>query len=531
MSKKDYRELWHRGFTDCHKHAIDTKESTKNIVAACSAIAKVESNYSYALTQIVNNTAYKLNSTDEGSTLTNAWDVVIAGVGSIGCQHAKIAEDLLSTQEHLEQWRKQDGEEKRKVTAEGQKYIKELAVFESDTSRAKAAYIRAAKNVEAAVIKRDEALVDPTKKDQILKLSQKVKELVEQYCGARHAYIDSLMYLQAAELVHRDRMIGIMKKYEDIEKARILESRKWLVHILECREKEIAKVLQIVSSMKGMVNKVSEVDDIRNYVYKHPPEVVEATSDFESYDSNAIKMNLNEDLPVVPPALLYPSGVDIEGFAYRVRPVEENTGILGKLFGSRKPVAVPSGDYIPRPPTFTSTPSTNNQSHNDHKTVTNIPANISPGKVPKNPSGKTIPIILYYGNLTTRLCTSEPVLVTALYDYDAETETDLSLRVGDVITVTSKTTGEWWTGTCGGLSGDFPSNFVQETITPIQLEEDDGYVEAVALYEYIAEQESDLSMYEGEMLRVRDMGEPNWLEGMNSSGVTGLVPANYIQYK
>lgn len=49
-------------------------------------------------------------------------------------------------------------------------------------------------------------------------------------------------------------------------------------------------------------------------------------------------------------------------------------------------------------------------------------------------------------------------MVTALYDYSAQAEGDLSFRAGDVIEITSRTqnTNEWWQGKLQGRSGQFP---------------------------------------------------------------------------
>lgn len=48
--------------------------------------------------------------------------------------------------------------------------------------------------------------------------------------------------------------------------------------------------------------------------------------------------------------------------------------------------------------------------------------------------------------------------VTALYDYSATAEGDLSFVAGDVIEIVSKTANpnEWWTGKCKGKTGQFP---------------------------------------------------------------------------
>ncbi|OIW28867.1 BAR domain-containing protein [Coniochaeta ligniaria NRRL 30616] len=52
---------------------------------------------------------------------------------------------------------------------------------------------------------------------------------------------------------------------------------------------------------------------------------------------------------------------------------------------------------------------------------------------------------------------------TALYDYSAQAEGDLTFRAGDVIEVVTRTANdnEWWVGKLHGKQGQFPGNYVQ----------------------------------------------------------------------
>ncbi|SPN97765.1 probable RVS167 protein [Cephalotrichum gorgonifer] len=55
------------------------------------------------------------------------------------------------------------------------------------------------------------------------------------------------------------------------------------------------------------------------------------------------------------------------------------------------------------------------------------------------------------------------VTVTALYDYAAQAEGDLSFKAGDVIEIIRKTANEneWWSGKLNGKTGEFPGNYVK----------------------------------------------------------------------
>lgn len=53
--------------------------------------------------------------------------------------------------------------------------------------------------------------------------------------------------------------------------------------------------------------------------------------------------------------------------------------------------------------------------------------------------------------------------VTALYDFEGQTEGDLAFREGDHIRIVRKTESvdDWWDGELGGLKGSFPANYVR----------------------------------------------------------------------
>ena len=57
-----------------------------------------------------------------------------------------------------------------------------------------------------------------------------------------------------------------------------------------------------------------------------------------------------------------------------------------------------------------------------------------------------------------RLSAAPVETVTALYDYEAQADGDLSFTTGDVIEIVSRTgnTNEWWTGKIGARQGQFP---------------------------------------------------------------------------
>ncbi|KAM4043208.1 CD2-associated protein isoform 2-T3 [Anomaloglossus baeobatrachus] len=49
-----------------------------------------------------------------------------------------------------------------------------------------------------------------------------------------------------------------------------------------------------------------------------------------------------------------------------------------------------------------------------------------------------------------------------LFDYMPQNEDELELKVGEMLEITEEVEEGWWSGTCSGRSGLFPSNFVKE---------------------------------------------------------------------
>ncbi|XP_068136304.1 CD2-associated protein isoform X2 [Hyperolius riggenbachi] len=49
-----------------------------------------------------------------------------------------------------------------------------------------------------------------------------------------------------------------------------------------------------------------------------------------------------------------------------------------------------------------------------------------------------------------------------LFEYIPQNEDELELRVGEILDITEEVEEGWWSGTCSGRSGLFPSNFVKE---------------------------------------------------------------------
>jgi len=159
-------------------------------------------------------------------------------------------------------------------------------------------------------------------------------------------------------------------------------------------------------------------------------------------------------------------------------------------------------------------------------------------------TGKTgqFPVVFTKGwdgkSKSTKAAPKEKVLkVKALYNYDATCEGELSISVGDIITVTNKNTGSlsWWEGTGPKGHGQFPSAYVEElndsaNTTKKAPVEKKKLKKVRALYDYEAQNPDELSFKANDIIEITEETNTSddwWMGRLNSQ--VGLFPNTYIE--
>lgn len=112
----------------------------------------------------------------------------------------------------------------------------------------------------------------------------------------------------------------------------------------------------------------------------------------------------------------------------------------------------------------------------------------------------------------------------ALYDFEAESGQELSLKQGDLVHYLGPVDGDWALGELGGRRGRFPAAFVE---SPQQPQQPTG-CPAVALYSFSTEQDGDLGFCEGDTVTVLSRINKDWLYGEHK-GRKGQFPASFVQ--
>lgn len=56
--------------------------------------------------------------------------------------------------------------------------------------------------------------------------------------------------------------------------------------------------------------------------------------------------------------------------------------------------------------------------------------------------------------------------VTAIFDFEAENDGEMTIQRGDVITLLKRIDEGWWLGRCNNAKGIFPANYVEPLVAP-----------------------------------------------------------------
>uniref|UniRef100_K1QWQ4 CD2-associated protein n=1 Tax=Magallana gigas TaxID=29159 RepID=K1QWQ4_MAGGI len=153
------------------------------------------------------------------------------------------------------------------------------------------------------------------------------------------------------------------------------------------------------------------------------------------------------------------------------------------------------------------------------------------------------------------------------FDYDAEQEDELTIKVGDVIRNVQMSEGGWWEGELNGKKGMFPDNFVKviekkkeepkkellvtqqrSSVRELANKLKDVHVgaapqkrkehhhhhhsekrkKAKVLFDYEPENEDELKIEVGDTVEIIKQEEEGWWEGV-LNGKTGVFPSNFVE--
>ncbi|TSO67474.1 Intersectin-2 [Bagarius yarrelli] len=129
----------------------------------------------------------------------------------------------------------------------------------------------------------------------------------------------------------------------------------------------------------------------------------------------------------------------------------------------------------------------------------------------------------------------KPEVAQVISAYTASGTGQLNLSTGQLIVILSKNPSGWWLGELQARGkkrqkGWFPALHVK------QLGSNSGKstpatapaVQVIAVYDYTAANQDELSFSKSQLINVLDRNDPDWWKG-EINGVTGLIPSNYVK--
>ncbi|KAJ3107731.1 hypothetical protein HDU97_003401 [Phlyctochytrium planicorne] len=163
-------------------------------------------------------------------------------------------------------------------------------------------------------------------------------------------------------------------------------------------------------------------------------------------------------------------------------------------------------------------------------------ASLAARAVPAPPPAPPAPVVVE-GQLTA----------IALYAYEAVEENEIDFEENEIITGIEQLDEGWWQGVnAKGRMGLFPANYVElrqsgagaeakeeiveEPVAAAAPTGGDDLHEAIALYDYEAAEENEVSFAAGDLITDVIFVSEEWWQG-KVNGVEGLFPGNYVELK
>ncbi|OUM60404.1 hypothetical protein PIROE2DRAFT_52039 [Piromyces sp. E2] len=121
------------------------------------------------------------------------------------------------------------------------------------------------------------------------------------------------------------------------------------------------------------------------------------------------------------------------------------------------------------------------------------------------------------------------------FDYEPQEENEIALVEGEVVKNIIQLDEGWWQGeNSKGEVGLFPSNYVElipaatPASTPAPAPVSNNTQSAIALYDYDAQEDNEISFKEGDIITELNFVTDDWWEGV-ANGKRGLFPGNYVE--
>ena len=116
----------------------------------------------------------------------------------------------------------------------------------------------------------------------------------------------------------------------------------------------------------------------------------------------------------------------------------------------------------------------------------------------------------------------EGCIVRAKYDFPKEADTDLSLKVGDIVRIIKNVNDEWCVGIQNKQQGQFPIAFVDVLLENAAKEV------FLAVADFSGQEDGDISFKKDEIISLKENVDENWFIGVSKNSC-GLCPRSFVK--
>jgi len=510
-----FEELWD-GFDKITEKTAAGEEFTRTIIKYLEKRHEVETKYAKGLAHLV-----PIFATDkEDGTTQAAWHGLRDEMDTQSKDRVAFCAEVQKLIDDLKGQLLNDKKNRAELLAKGRKLVKDLAATEEIHKQSRLKYVEARKKQQKSdeLFKKIKAQGGNTTKPE--KTLKKDKDKAN---TADHEYRKKVIQLaNAQDKFHLDDMPSLLKEFEAFERARLTATKKHFIHFTSLQASLGPATTQSTDRFKKKAEAVDTKADLDLYVSKNRPATDQppARAQYMSWDGTVV-----ED---VGPPRAKPSG-----------------GKMGSSAGTN---------------------------------VTKIEEKPKAYNPPEEKITVSQPVVVQQPSMAVTPTESKQRKLVSLYAYDATEDGELTFDEGAVILVIGENESGWWRGRLdSGAEGLFPSNFMmseQESnekmaemanagtahhsapavsvpvvaevpkaevvIEPEPVSEpiivSTGGVAVpinanyVAMFDYDAEDDTELTIHEGEILFVVSETD-GWYLGNNESGQKGNFPSNFVERK
>lgn len=469
-----FEVLWD-GFDKVCEKAERGEEFTKTVLKYMEKRHEIELKYSAGLGKM-----NSIFSEREDGTTKDCWSTFGAETAALSQDRANFVADIDSVINSLKQQMAEDRKTRLDIVAKGKKLVKDLANSDDLCSKARAKYVTARKNQQ----KSDEKY-KALKVKGVQKNIEAAEKALKKDKDVANAADDEYRKTVIALAKHQDKyytedMPALLKEFEAFERARILSTKRLFAQYCQFQAKIGPSWTQSTDRFQKKIEAINPDVDLNAFVSQNKPESPQPPprAQYMSWDGTLIEdlgprketsPVQNKQANIVSPKAEEPKVV-IQQQAF-VQPVAQVAQPVQQVQQAKKDEAKqPVLKMLVSLYSYDKTEE-NELTFGEGETIALLEENDSgwwKGRLERTGEEGLFPsnFVEEQGKPASAVADGPAVInarYKSLYDYDAEDNTEISIKENDILFVESEKDG-WYYGyreANPSMKGNFPSNFVE----------------------------------------------------------------------